>query len=535
VPFSKIPYSVNCSDENNYLAREAARKSIVLLKNEGHTLPLRRDLKKIAVIGPNADNFEALLGNYNGIPKHPVTVLEGIRNKVEPGTVVSYAEGSNLAEGIHNLVPIPSRYLQTESGQQGVYGEYFDNAKLEGKPVFSRVDDQINFYWESYSPSPKLPDDNFSIRWTGYLVPPVTGTYSIGSWGMPTLNIYLEGKMILSRNTEHCANHNEKDFELQAGKRYKIVFEYKNWTGDADAKLLWSMPKPDMLNDAVKAAQNADAAVLVLGLSQRLEGEEMKIAVDGFLGGDRTHLNLPKDQQELMEAVNKTGKPVVLVLMNGSALSVNWAADHLDAILSAGYAGQEGGDAVADVLFGDYNPAGRLPVTYYKSVGQLPPFENYDMKGRTYRYFIGEPLYPFGFGLSYTTFSYSDLQIPKEIEAGKEVTATVKVTNTGNRAGEEVVQFYLTDEKASTPRPIRQLAGFDRISLQSDESKVVTFTIAPRQLSLINDKEQRVIEPGYFTVTVGGKQPGFTGRTDASTTGVVSGRFKVTGKVLKVD
>jgi beta-glucosidase len=275
--------------------------------------------------------------------------------------------------------------------------------------------------------------------------------------------------------------------------------------------------------------------VLVLGLSQRLEGEEMKIKVDGFDGGDRTHLNLPKAQQELMEAVKKTGKPVVLVLMNGSALSVNWAADHLDAILSAGYAGQEGGDAVADVLFGDYNPAGRLPVTYYKSVEQLPPFENYDMKGRTYRYFIGEPLYPFGFGLSYTTFSYSDLQIPKEIEAGKEVTATVKVTNTGNRAGEEVVQFYLTDEKASTPRPIRQLAGFDRISLQSDESKVVTFTIAPRQLSLINDKEQRVIEPGYFTVTVGGKQPGFTGRTDASTTGVVSGRFKVTGKVLKVD
>lgn len=535
VPFSKIPYSVNCSDENNYLARNAARESIVLLKNEGQTLPLNKNLRKIAVIGPNADNFEALLGNYNGIPKHPITVLEGIRKKVEPAMEVLYVEGSDLAEGIHNLVPIPSRYLQTESGQQGVYGEYFDNAKLEGTPVFSRIDDQINFYWESHSPSPKLPDDNFSIRWTGYLVPPASGTYSIGCWGMPTLTIFLDGKKILSNNNEHSAFHAEKDFELQSGKRYKIVYEYKNWTGDADAKLLWSTPKPDQLNEAVKIAQNAEAVVLVLGLSQRLEGEEMNIKVDGFKGGDRTHLNLPKAQQELMEAIKKTGKPVVLVLMNGSALSVNWAADHLDAILSAGYAGQEGGDAVADVLFGDYNPAGRLPVTYYKSVDQLPPFENYDMKGRTYRYFTDEPLYPFGFGLSYTTFGYSELEVPKEIEVGKPVNIAVKVINTGKKAGEEVIQLYLTDEKASTPRPIRQLEGYDRINLQPGESKIVRFSLDPRQLSLINDKEQRVIEPGYFTVSVGGKQPGFHGRTDVSTTGVLIGRFKATGKVLKLD
>jgi beta-glucosidase len=535
VPFSKIPYSANCSDENNYLAREAARKSIILLKNDRNTLPLSKELKKIAVIGPNADNFEALLGNYNGIPKHPVTVLQGIRNKLEPGTEVLYAEGSDLAEGIHNLVPIPSRYLETENGQQRIYGEYFDNAKLEGKPVFSRIDDQVNFYWESHSPSPKLPDDNFSVRWTGYIVPPVSGTYNIGSWGMPTLTVYFEGKKILSSNNEHSAFHQEKPFQLDAGKRYKVVYEYKNWTGDADAKLLWSMPEPDMQGEAVKIARNADAVVLVLGLSQRLEGEEMSIKVEGFKGGDRTNLNLPKAQQDLMEALKQTGKPVILVLMNGSALSVNWAADHLDAIISAGYAGQEGGDAVADVLFGDYNPAGRLPVTYYKSVEQLPPFENYDMKGRTYRYFTDEPLYPFGFGLSYTTFGYSDLELTKEIEAGKPLTVSVKVTNSGNRSGEEVVQLYMTDEKASTPRPIRQLEGYDRISLQPGESRIVRFTLASRQLSLINDKGQRVIEPGFFTVSVGGKQPGFSGRTDASTTGVVTGRFKVTGKVLKIE
>lgn len=535
IPYSKIPYSVNCSDENSYLAREAARKSIVLLKNEKNILPLSKHLKKIAVIGPNADNFEALIGNYNGIPKHPVTVLEGIRHKVEPGAEVLYSDGSDLAEGIHNLVPIPSCYLQTENGSQGVVGEYFANSRLEGKPVITRIDDQINFYLESYSPSPKLPDDDFSIRWTGYLVAPVSGIYAIGSWGMPTLNVFLEGQKILSTNTEHAASHKEKAFQLEAGKRYKIVYEYKNWTGDADAKLLWSVPKPDRLSEAVKMSKEADAVILVLGLSQRLEGEEMSIQLDGFKGGDRTHLNLPKAQEELMEAVKQTGKPVILVLMNGSALSVNWAADHVDAIISAGYAGQEGGDAVADVLFGDYNPAGRLPVTYYKSVDQLPPFENYDMKGRTYRYFTGESLYPFGFGLSYTTFAYSDLEIPKEAEMGKPIEISVKVTNTGKMAGEEVVQLYLTDEKASTPRPIRSLEGFERISLQPGEDKIIKFFIAPRQLSLINDKDQRVIEPGYFTISVGGKQPGFTGRMDASTTGVVTGKFKLTGKVLRLD
>ena len=534
VPFSKIPYSVNCSDENNSLAREAARKSIVLLKNEGNTLPLTKNMRRIAVIGPNADNFEALLGNYNGIPKNPVTVLQGIRNKVEPLTEVLYTEGSDLAEGIHNLVPIPSRYLQTESGEQGFTGEYFNNSKLEGNPVFTKIDDHINFYWESGSPSPKLPDDNFSIRWTGYLVPNITGTYAIGSWGMPTFDLFFEGKRILGTNNEHHAFHGEKSFELQAGKRYKIVYEYKNWTGDADAKLLWAAPQKNQLQKAVDIAQSSDAVILVLGLSQRLEGEEMNIKVDGFKGGDRTHLNLPEAQQDLMEAVKKTGKPVVLVLMNGSALSINWAADNLNAILSAGYAGQEGGNAVADVIFGDYNPAGRLPVTYYKSVEQLPPFDNYDMKGRTYRYFTDEPLYPFGFGLSYTTFSYSGLEIPKEIEAGKPLTISVKVTNIGKIKGEEVVQLYLSDEKASTVRPFRQLEGFDRIALLPGETKTVTFNLTPRQLSLINDKAQRVVEPGYFSVSVGGKQPGFTGRTDAATTNVVNGRFKVTGKVVSM-
>ena len=530
VPYAQIPFSVNLSDKHNSLAREAARKGIVLLKNENSILPLPRDVKTIAVIGPNADNREALLGNYHGIPKNPVTVLQGLRNKLEPRTKILFAEGSHLADEVHNLHPIPSVYFQTEDGRQGIKGEYFANAELSGEPAFTRIDDNIDFYWESHSPAPQLPDDDFSIRWTGYLVPPVTGTYHIGSWGMPTLTVWIEGERILSHNSEHHSFHAEKAINLEVGKKYKVVYEYRNWYGDGDARLLWALPDQDMQQQALDAARRADVVVLVLGLSQRLEGEAMPIKVDGFEGGDRTHLNLPRVQEELMEAVKATGKPVVLVLLNGSALSVNYAAENMDAILTAGYPGQEGGNAVADVLMGDYNPAGRLPVTYYKSVDQLPPFDEYDMKERTYRYFTGQPLYPFGFGLSYTQFAYSELKVPQNVVVGQPVKISVKVTNTGQRAGEEVVQLYLTDEKASTPRPIRQLEGFERIMLRPGESKVVEFTLDPRQLSIINNKDQRVIEPGWFTVAVGGKQPGFTGIADAHTTDVVKGRFRVTGR-----
>lgn len=530
VPYAQIPYSVNVSGKHNTLAREAAQKSIVLLKNDKGILPLSKDLKTIAVIGPNADNWEALLGNYNGIPIDPVTILEGIKNKMEPAVKVLYAEGSHLADGVHNLVSVPSCYLLTAEGKQGVRGEYFANAELKGKPAFTRIDDNIDFYWESGSPAPELPDDSFSVRWTGYLAPPVTGEYSLGAWGMPTLDVWMEGEKIVSHSSEHHAFQKEKTVKLEAGKKYKIVYEYKNWYGDGDAKLLWSVPDPKMLDHAVEVAKKADLVVLVLGLSQRLEGEEMPIKVDGFSGGDRTHLNLPSMQENLMKAVKATGKPVVLVLLNGSALSVNWASDNTDAIISAGYPGQQGGNAVADVLIGDYNPSGRLPVTYYASVDQLPPFEEYDMKDRTYRYFTGQPLYPFGYGLSYTSFAYSGLEIPGEIVAGEQLEIKVKVTNTGKLQGEEVVQLYLTDEKASTPRPIRQLEDFTRISLKPGETGTVSFKLDPRQLSIINDKEQRVIEPGWFSVAVGGKQPGFTGKADAATTQVLQGRFRVKGK-----
>lgn len=507
VPYAQIPFSVNNNSAHDWLARVASQKSIVLLKNQNKTLPLSKEIKTVAVIGPNANDVQSLWGNYSGIPSNPVTVLKGIQNKLEPQAKVLYAKGTDLAKGVPEMKVIPSVYLQNENGSQGLTAAYFDNKEWEGKPLFTRNDDNIDFHWDMDTPDPRLKMGNYSVKWTGYIVAPKTGLYNISEWSKPFMTIEIEtGKTSGGKNNHHPRIRPQK-MELEAGKKYKIEVKYQNNYGDAIAQLLWSEPQEDILKEAVNVANQADAVVLVLGLNERLEGEEMKVEADGFEGGDRTSLNLPSNQEELMKAVAATGKPVILVLINGSALSINWANDHVPAILTAGYPGQQGGNAIADVLFGDYNPAGRLPVTYYKSVDQLPPFESYDMKGRTYRYFDKKPLYPFGFGLSYTKFKYSNLKLPAIISAEKHFEVSVDVTNIGDLDGDEVVELYLKDEKASTPRPKLQLEGFERINLKKGETKTVSFTITPRQLSLINKKGQRVVEPGWFTISVGGKQP----------------------------
>jgi beta-glucosidase len=299
-------------------------------------------------------------------------------------------------------------------------------------------------------------------------------------------------------------------------------------------QLVWSIPNDLALEEAVAAARSSDAAIVVLGLTPRLEGEEMPVHVDGFAGGDRTSLDLPRQQEDLLKAVVATGTPVVLVLLNGSAVAINWAAENVPAIVEAWYPGQAAGTALADVLFGNVNPSGRLPVTFYRSVDQLPAFDDYSMTNRTYRYFTGEPLYPFGYGLSYTTFAYDALSLPQRSSTGDTIRASVSVTNTGTRAGDEVVQWYVSLEGRTDQVPIRSLVGFDRISLAPGETRRVTRAFSPRDLASVDRTGRWVQSPGKIRISAGGEQPGWRGRLSATTTGTMSGRLTIggTSKVL---
>ena len=518
VPYARIPFSQNDTDEHRQLALKTARESIVLLKNANRTLPLKKDLKSITVIGPNADSPEVLWGNYNGHASHLFTPLTGIRNAVSKDTKVVYALGSTLAG--EPVVPVPASALTVNGTDPGLKAEYFNNQELRGPAVAIRTDARIDFDWGRYNPTPELTGNNFSVRWTGKLTPPESGNYTLGFTADDGARIYLDGKLLVEAWASNPTKTVTKEIALEGGRSYDLRMEYFQYQRENIAKFVWSYPglSERLIEEAVKAVRESEVSVLVLGISARLEGEEMPVHVEGFRGGDRTDLSLPKSQEALLKAVVATGKPVVVVLLSGSALAVNWANDNVPAMLAAWYPGGEGGTAIADVLFGNYNPAGRLPVTFYKSVDQLPPFTDYSMQGRTYRYFKGEPLYPFGYGLSYTKFVYANLRVAKSVKAGEPVKVSIDVTNTGDREGDEVVQLYLTDTAASAPVPIRALVGFDRISLRPREKRTVAFTITPRQMSLIDERGKRVIEPGEFSIGVGG----------------LKGRFTVSGRALEV-
>jgi beta-glucosidase len=537
VPYASIPYSVNSSPENSQLAVETALKSIVLLKNDDDVLPLSKDLGTIAVIGPNADDVDVLLGNYNGLPLDPVTPLEGIRQAVSSATRVLYARGTDLAENTPSFEVVPTEVLYTmNEGQRvnGLRGEYFSSHAFDDAAFGTRIDPAVDFNWWQEAPLDGMGVDSFSVRWSGTLVPRVSGKHSLGLRAYGSVRLFLQGSPTIEFSDRHVMFTQWHDVELTAGEEYDILVEYWDRRADASVQLVWSPPQPNLMAEALRAARDADAVILVMGLSPRLEGEEMPVAVPGFAGGDRIDIGIPAPQQDLIQSVTAIGKPTVLVLLNGSALAVNWAAEHLPAIIEAWYPGQAAGPAVAEVLFGDYSPAGRLPVTFYKSVNQLPPFTDYNMAGRTYRYFEGEPLFPFGHGLSYSTFEYRDLRLPETVSAGDGVELSVVVVNTGPVAGEEVIQLYVTDVAASVRVPIRSLQGFQRVFLEAGESREVTFTLTPRQISLIDDEDLRVVEPGLFEVSLGGKQPGFSGIADAETTGVVTGRFEVVGDVTEI-
>ena len=342
----------------------------------------------------------------------------------------------------------------------------------------------MDFDWRDGAPRKDLNDDNFGVRWTGFLAPKVSGTYQIGATGLNAYELTFAGKVIARRDNVHERGYEWQTMDLEAGKRYPIQLNFHEVSGDADIKLVWEPPHADYREEALKAAGQADTVVMFLGLSPRLEGEEMRVAVDGFSGGDRVKLGIPQVQEDLLQAVSALGKPVILVLLNGSAVSINWAREHVPGIVELWYPGQAGGTALADVLFGDYNPGGRLPVTFYQSEEQLPAFDDYRMKGRTYRYFEGEPLFPFGYGLSYTTFTYQEL---KTSFAAGVVTISLDLKNTGLRDGDEVVQVYSKPLHPAPEDPIRSLVAFDRVHLDAGEQKIVrlNFPAAKKDMEIM--------------------------------------------------
>jgi len=497
VRWARIPFSIVDQRAHRELARKVAQKSLVLLKNERNLLPLSKNMGTIAVIGPNADQWRMLLGNYNGIPSDPVTPLRGIREAVGSRTRVLYARGSDLADGFPVLDAVPSGALTTPDGRPGLRADYYATRTLEGTPAFTRVDTSINANWRDAAPRADMNADDFGVRWTATLRPPTTGMYRFGLIGTMKFQLTLDDSLIVrsvypTRDGEFPDPRTvqSRSLRLEAGRTYRVRVEAQESYGDAQLQLVWATPQESLLNDAVATARQADAVVMFLGLTAQMEGEEMAVDVPGFRGGDRTRLDLPNVQQQLLERVTAVGKPTVLLLLNGSALAVNWAQDRVPAILEAWYPGQAGGTAIADALFGDYNPGGRLPVTFYRDTADLPPFEDYRMAGRTYRYFTGKPLYPFGHGLSYTTFTYRNLRTSAEtLTRTGRLTVRVDVTNSGTRAGDEVVQLYVQHVGSKVERPLQDLRGYARIALKPGETRTVTFPLTASSLAYWNTNQ----------------------------------------------
>ena len=544
-PLDRVPFPQAGSVPNRQTSMKAAEESIVLLKNSG-VLPLK-DPKlgptHIAVIGPTADLLPSILGNYVGTPVYPVTPLDGIFRQFRNSTIL-YAQGSTLAAGVG--VPVPrTAFGLVNNPLGGLKTEFFATPDWTGRPVVTRTEPAVQADWENARPAQQIETTNYSVRWSGSLTVPAPGHYvfslesgdSFPYSPVESYRLFLDGKVIsegsLRQGNDLASMGNFKaapgasptappvmnfpkipsipfDFTDTNPHEFKLEYSHSGDQSGGGLTLKWEAPADAQIAEAVSQAQKADVVIAFVGLSPQLEGEEMRIKIDGFDGGDRTSLDLPAPQQKLLEALGATGKPLVVVLQSGSAVALNWANEHAQAILEAWYPGVEGGSAIARTLVGINNPAGRLPVTFYASLDNLPAFTDYGLRtatgGRTYRYFPGKPLWGFGYGLSYTTFTYGPVKLSADsLKAGDPVTATVTVTNSGAIDGQEVVEAYLkTPQKDG---PIHSLAGFERVIIPAGQSKDVTITLDPRTLSSVDDAGNRAILPGKYTLTLAGAQP----------------------------
>jgi beta-glucosidase len=517
VAYAAIPYSENDSVAHRELALQAARESIVLLKNANNILPLSSHVRRIAVLGPAADDPDTMLANYHGIPSSIVTPLAGVQRELGTQAKIRFALGSTFSAGSSALVPgSVVQSADDSSSGEGFLAEYYDNPNLQGTSAVSRHEPRVYLQREAQDADleARIPHNNFSARWTGDLRAPYSGEYTIGVVRVrcedckagDSARVFLSDKLILSDETESSTTHAAKEtrVHLTRGIHYRLRVEYRQHRGGTGIELVWRPPAKPLLKEAVQTVKGSDVAVAFLGLNSELEGEEMKIEIPGFSGGDRMTLDLPGPQEELLQAIVHTGKPVIVVLVAGSAISATYAQEHAAAVLVAWYGGEEGGTAVAEALAGKNNPAGRLPVTFYRSVRQLPAFDDYAMRGRTYRYFVGDVLYPFGYGLSYSTFRYSGLHESPDPTNKSVLHIAAQVENSSTREGAEVVQLYVATEHRTEGSPIRQLCGFQRIQLAPHATQTVSFDLNLEGTPHLLDA---LAGHGRLLISIGGGQP----------------------------
>ncbi|MDG5487239.1 glycoside hydrolase family 3 C-terminal domain-containing protein [Sphingomonas sp. BGYR3] len=509
--------------QHRALALEAARKSIVLLENRG-VLPLKAGAR-IAVIGPNADSVDVLQANYHGTAARPVTPLAGLNARFD----VRYAQGATLADGVPVVVPA------TAFGD-GLTAEFFADPDLAGTPMGTAKHRTVDFDWNRAPPLPSLPDNRYGVRWTGTLAAEGPGEHVLRvdiprCWdactGRDAVRLWIDDQPVIADSGD--GKGVEVRYTFADTKPHRFRMELAHRGEDEGVRLTWVAPAAAQRERAVAAAQDADAVVAFVGLSPAVEGEALQIEVPGFSGGDRTDIGLSAAQQSLLEAVKTSGKPLIVVLLSGSAVAMEWAKANADAVLAAWYPGEAGGTAIADVLDGTANPSGRLPVTFYARTRDLPAFVDYNMRERTYRYFSGTPLWGFGHGLSYSSFGYAAPSGPANLRAGETLTVTARVTNQGKRTGDEVVQAYLIAPDAlnrigsfNDPVLRHSLVGFQRITLKPGERGTVRFTLDPRRLSTVDVAGNRAVRPGEYRLFIGGGQPGMAAGSEL--------RFTITGE-----
>jgi beta-glucosidase len=524
VKYAQTPASVLEAPEHKAHALKMAQQSIVLLKNDNNALPLKKTIRKIAVLGPNADNRISVLGNYNGNPSRVVSLLDGLKEKLGSKAEIIYEPAINfINDTMLAYEDVTNRY--SWEGNKGFKVEYFNNRDLQGPAVAVKTESKIDNFWqEGQNVTEGIKANNFSVRYTS--------NYTATQDDFITFEVEADDGYRFSINDRTALNAWQRNrwgartYKLQTKKDsvYKLVLEYWQGEGKANVALRAGNFKRTDFNTVANKIEDADVIIFAGGISPQLEGEEMPVNAPGFNGGDRTSILLPAVQTELMKKLKSTGKPVVFVMMTGSAIAIPWENENIPAIINAWYGGQAAGTAIADVLFGDYNPAGRLPVTFYKSDSDLPGFSDYSMNNRTYRYFKGETLYPFGYGLSYTTFKYDMFKVPATAAKNKNVLVSVRVTNSGKMGGEEVVQLYVSHEGINARAPIRALKGFKRISLKIGESKIIRFELTAGQLSLVDENGKMYQPKGKIKISVGGGQPGLKNQT---TSNVVSGNILI--------